>query len=185
MFAVCAVALLCLVSVSHSAPLACEDVARPLDQLDPLHLAGRWALVAGGMTDAAYLEKFKTRDSAAINYPNASETPITSFTRSFNFNDSCQHLQSNITLEGSGFIFHQYNITVTFLYTSCPDCLLMRFDDESKKPLRMYLFSRRRELEQKEIEEFSAQAKCLNMLPPASDMYSPERCTGVMHDQLN
>lgn len=165
MFAACAIALLCWVSVSHSAPLACEDVARPLDQLDPRHLAGSWALVAGAMREQAHLEKFKTRESASVHF--ASETPITSFRRSFNINDSCQHLQSNITLEGSGFSFDQLiNITVTFLQTSCPDCMVMRFDDGSKETLRMYLFSRRREVEEKEMEEFTAQAKCMNMLPP-------------------
>lgn len=53
MFAVCAITLLCCVSVSQSAPLACEDSARSLDQLDSHHLEARWALVAGSLSDPA------------------------------------------------------------------------------------------------------------------------------------
>lgn len=175
MLAASAITLLCLVSVSLSAPPACEDVARPLDQMDPRHLAGSWALVAGAMKDQAHEEKFKTTDSAGIHFP--SETPITSFTRSANLNESCQHLQYNITLEGNGFSFDQLiNITVTFLHTSCPDCMVMRFDDGSDNTLRMYLFSRRREVEEKEREEFSAQAKCVNMLPPVVMDPTKELC---------
>uniref|UniRef100_A0A671U2A2 Uncharacterized protein n=1 Tax=Sparus aurata TaxID=8175 RepID=A0A671U2A2_SPAAU len=161
MFAVCAIALLCLGSLSHSADPACEDLVRPLDQLDPAHLEGTWTVVAGSMTTPEYSEKFRTGDSASISFVNG-----TTFSRAFRSNDSCQYLNSNITLKGSSFDFHQYNITVTFLQTSCPDCLLLRFDNMSKEFQRMYLFSRRREVEQKEMDEFTAQAQCLNSLPP-------------------
>lgn len=175
MFAVCAITLLCLVALSHSAPLACEDVARPVDQLDPRFLAGSWVLVAGAMKDQAHEEKFKTRESASVHFP--SETPITSFSRSFYLNESCQHMESNITVEGSGFSFDQLtNITVTFLHTSCQDCMVMRFDDGTKKTLRMYLFSKRRAVEEKEMEEFTAQAKCMNMLPPVVMDPTKELC---------
>lgn len=161
MFAVWAFALLCLVSPSRSADPACEDLVRPVDPLDPAHLEGARSIVAGSMTTPEYAEKFKTRDSASISFVNG-----TSFSRVFRSNDSCQYLNSNITLEGSSFNFHQYNITVTFLQTSCPDCLLLRFDNMSKELQRLYLFSKRREVEQKEMDEFAAQAQCLNSLPP-------------------
>lgn len=161
MFALYVTALLCLVSVSNSATLVCEDLVRPLDQLDLHHLVGRWALIAG---NPAHEENFKSRDSASINFVN--ETSKMSFMRVFSFGGSCQYMSSNITFGGSSFKFDKFNITVNFLYTSCPDCVVMRFDNRSKNLLRLYLFSRRREVKQEETEEFGAQSKCLNMLPP-------------------
>ncbi|XP_073324785.1 uncharacterized protein [Pagrus major] len=175
MFAVCAIALLCLVSLSHSAPLACEDLVRPVDQLDPAHLEGTWTLVAGGMSSPEYREKFKTRDSASISFVNG-----TTFTRVFGSNDSCQYLNSNITLEGSSFDFAQYNVTVTFLHTSCQDCILLRFDNMAKEVQRVYLFSRKREVEQKEMDEFTAQTQCLNLLPPVVKDPTKPICPGKM-----
>ncbi|XP_078021154.1 uncharacterized protein LOC144461735 [Epinephelus lanceolatus] len=165
MFAVYVITLLCLVSVSHSAPLACEDLVRPLNQLDLHHLEGRWVLVAGSLSDPAHLEKFKKRDSARIIFTNANETSKMSFTRVFGFNDSCQYMHANIKLEGSSFTFGGFNLTVTVLHMSCPDCVVMRFD-EPKRLLRLYLFSRRREVEPEEMEVFRAQAVCLDMPPP-------------------
>uniref|UniRef100_A0A8C4EC96 Apolipoprotein M n=1 Tax=Dicentrarchus labrax TaxID=13489 RepID=A0A8C4EC96_DICLA len=154
-------------------PLTCEDLVRPLDQLDLHHLEGRRALVAGSLSDPAHLEHFKRRESASINFAN--ETSKTSIIRVFGFGDSCEYLNSSIRLEGSGFTFYHNNLTVTVLYTSCPDCLVIRFDNESKL-LRLYLFSRRREVEQKEMEEFSTQAKCLNMPPPVMMDPTKELC---------
>ncbi len=176
MFALCVIAFLCLMPVSHSAPLACDNTVRLLDQLDLHHLEGRWALIAVSLNNSAELEKFKSRESASINFVNASETSTVSLMRAFHLNGSCQYMQSNITLEGSGFTFSGFNISVAVLFTSCPDCLVMRFDNESKKPVRVHLFSRRREVEQKEMEEFRAQAECLNMFPPAVMDPTKELC---------
>ncbi|XP_074486556.1 uncharacterized protein LOC141764831 [Sebastes fasciatus] len=180
MFAVCAVALFCLMSVSHSAPLSCEDLVRPLDQLDPHHLEGRWALVAGSLGNPEHLESFKRRNSSTINFSNAGANSTILYTPNVDFGGKCVYHTYNISLEGSTFTFDvrdPVNLTVTFLRTSCPDCLPMRFDDsESKKPLRLFLFSRRRELEQKEMEEYGAQVECLNMLPPAVMDPNKELC---------
>lgn len=170
-----AIVFLCLVSVSNSATLVCEDLVRPIDQLDHIFV-GRWALAAGGLTtlQSAYVEKFKTRDSASIHFLN--ETSKMTLMRAFSFGDSCYYSNSSITVGESGFSFADYNTTVTFLYTSCPDCMLMRFDNESKDPLRLYLFSRSREMKEEEVEEFKAQAKCFNMLPPIMMDPTKELC---------
>ncbi|KAL7403662.1 hypothetical protein ABVT39_003421 [Epinephelus coioides] len=166
MFDVCAIALLCLVSLSHSAPLSCEDLVRPLEQLDPRHLEGRRALVAGSLSHLPYMERFKDRDSATVNFVNnTSETNI-SMSRSMSSHNACHYMSYNISLEGSSFTYEDGNITTTFIYTSCHDCILMSFDVESGKRQHFYLFSRRRELEHTEMEEFRAQVKCLNMPPP-------------------
>ncbi|XP_078021145.1 uncharacterized protein LOC144461733 [Epinephelus lanceolatus] len=167
--AACAIALLCLVSLSHSAPLSCEDLVRPLDQLDPHHLEGRWVLVAGSMSHPLYLERFKQSDSATVNFSsNTSDTHI-SYSRSIHFNNDCLYDTYNISLEGSSFTFDgtdKSNLSANFIHTSCQDCILMRMNKESGKRQHFYLLSRRRQLEQKEMEEFRAQLKCLNMPPP-------------------
>uniref|UniRef100_A0A3Q1BFE4 Apolipoprotein M n=1 Tax=Amphiprion ocellaris TaxID=80972 RepID=A0A3Q1BFE4_AMPOC len=176
MFAVYAIALLCWMSVSHSAPLDCKNLLRPSDQVDLPHLEGRWVLIAGSVSDPAHLEKFKSRDSAIITFANHSDASKVSFTRIFSFGDSCQYMKSNITLQGSGFTFEQFNVTVTVLQTSCQDCAVMRFDDQSKKPVRFYLFSRKRDVEQKDLEEFKAQTECLKMSEPSIMDPTKELC---------
>ncbi|XP_034733566.1 uncharacterized protein LOC117948160 [Etheostoma cragini] len=168
--AVCAITLLCLVSGSLAAPLACEVLVRPFDQLDLGRLEGRWAMVAGALSDHLYLQRFKQRDSATINFSsNTSDTNI-SYSRSIHLNNQCLYHSYNISLEGSSFTYDgtdKSNLTGNFVHTSCQDCVLMRMNVESGKRQHFYLFSRRRQLEQKEMEEFRAQVKCLNMPPPA------------------
>ncbi|KAI3352462.1 hypothetical protein L3Q82_005416 [Scortum barcoo] len=169
MFAACVIALLCLASMIHSAPQDCQDVIQPLDQLDPDHLEGRWPLVAGSLSDPAHLEFFRNRNSSSITFSNASATSNIVYTPSVSAGGKCFYKSYNVSLEGSTLTFDvrdQVNLTLTFLHTSCPDCLVMRFDNESKKVLRLWLFSRRREVKQREMEEFKAQVECLNMPPP-------------------
>ncbi|XP_026159568.1 uncharacterized protein LOC113128443 [Mastacembelus armatus] len=169
-FAACAIALLCLVSVSLSAPLACEDLVRPLDQLDHGHLEGRWALVAGSLSYLPNLKRFRRRDSATVNFPsNISDTTF-SYSRSIRSDNKCLYNSYNITLDGSNFTYDgtdKSNFSANFVHTSCRDCLVMHFNIVSKKHHHFYLFSRRRQLEQEEMEEFRAQVDCLNLPAPA------------------
>ena len=168
--AACAITLLCLVSVSRSAPLVCEVLVQPLVQLDLGRLEGRWAMVAGTLNNLTYLERFKQRESATVNFSsNTSDTNV-SYSSSIHLNNKCLYHSYNISLEGSSFTYDgtdKSNLTGNFVHTSCQDCLLMRLNVESGKRQHFYLFSRRRQLEQKEMEEFRAQVKCLNMPPPA------------------
>uniref|UniRef100_A0A8P4K9X0 Apolipoprotein M n=1 Tax=Dicentrarchus labrax TaxID=13489 RepID=A0A8P4K9X0_DICLA len=179
MFTVCAIAIFCMVSVGHSAPLACEDAVRPLVQLDPHHLEGTWALVAASLSDPVLLEFFKCRNSSSVNFSNASATSDIVYTPSVNAGGKCHFQSYNVSLEGSILTFdeqHQVNLTGIFLYTSCPDCLVMRFDNQLKKVMRLHLVSRRREVEPKEMEEFRAQVECLNMPAPVVMDPSKELC---------
>uniref|UniRef100_A0A668AZV5 Apolipoprotein M n=1 Tax=Myripristis murdjan TaxID=586833 RepID=A0A668AZV5_9TELE len=181
MFAVCATVLLYLTSGSHSAPLSCEELVRPLDQLEPHHLEGRWALVAGSLSHPASLDALKLRDSITMYFLNSSETSTTSYTQINRFGDLCQNLPYNISMKGSTFSFdvgNRFNLTGTFLQTSCPDCMVMRWDVESKRrvSLDLYLISRRRELELKEMEEYKAQLECLNLPPPVMMDPTKELC---------
>ncbi|MEQ2186328.1 hypothetical protein GOODEAATRI_027482 [Goodea atripinnis] len=177
--AVCAVALLCLLPVSHSAPLTCEELVRPLVRLDPRHLEGKRALVAGSLSQPQFLERFKQRDSASVNFANSTSDTSISYTRSIRLHDNCTYSSYNITLEGSSFTFDgtdKSNLSAAFIHTSCHDCMLMRMNVESGKRVHFYLFSKRRQLEQEELEEFRAQVKCLNMPPPAVMDPTKELC---------
>ncbi|XP_034044159.1 uncharacterized protein LOC117526217 isoform X2 [Thalassophryne amazonica] len=172
MFVVSAIALLSLMPVSHSAPQACEDLIRPLDHLDPHHLDGRWAMVAGSLSHAASLDALKLRDSITIYFSGVSNTSTTSsYTQVNRFQDQCQYLYYNISTQGSNFTFNvggRFNLTGVMLNTVCPDCLVMRWDVASKKrvSLDLYLLSRRQEVEQEEMEAFKAQLTCLHLPPP-------------------
>ncbi|GAA6232337.1 uncharacterized protein LOC117948160 [Lates japonicus] len=177
--AVCAVALLCFVSVSHSAPLACEELVRPLDQLNLRHLEGRWALVAGSLSHLPNLERFKQRDSATVNFASNTSDSAISYTRGIRLDNKCMYNSYNISLEGSSFTYDgtaQSNFSLNFAHTSCHDCMLMHMKVQSGKQQHFYLFSRRRELEQSEMEEFRAQVECLNMPPPAMMDPTKELC---------
>ncbi|XP_071389102.1 uncharacterized protein [Centroberyx affinis] len=178
MFTLCATVLLSFVSVSHSAPLSCEDLLRPLDQLEPHHLEGRWALVAGSHKDLEVLEALKLKDSATIHFSNSSETSTTTYTRIASFGGKCHYQSYNISIEGSTFTFivgNQFNLTGTFLHTSCPDCIMIRWDVELESQ-RSYLVSRRREVGTEEMEEYKAQLECLKLPSPVVMDPTKELC---------
>lgn len=177
LIAACALTVACLLSGGHAAPLTCDDLVRPLDQLDPRRLEGTWALVAGSLSYLPYLERFKSRDSAAIHFPsNTSETSM-SYTRTLRLNDTCQYDSMNISLEGSSFTYDgTSNLRASFVHTSCRDCVLMLMNVESGKRLHFYLFSRRRQLEEEEMEEFRTQVECLKLPTPAAMDPTKELC---------
>lgn len=181
-FLVVSAVILCWFSVSLAAPLACKELIRPLDQLQPHQLVGRWALVAGGLSYLPSLEKFKERDSASIHFSsNTSSSSSLSYSRSLCLGNTSLHTSYRISLEGSSFTYDgtdKSNISASFVHTSCHDCLLMRMNVHSGTRIHFYLFSRRRRLEQEEMEEFQAQVQCLNMPPPV--VMDPEKqlCEG-------
>ncbi|MED6267247.1 hypothetical protein CHARACLAT_010233 [Characodon lateralis] len=163
MFALCVIVLFCWASVSHSAPTPCENLIRPVESLSFHDVKGSWALVSVSAADPNHLEKQKRSDSGRAFFANYTDRPEISFTRISNVGDSCQYMRTNITLEGSGFVDPQLNITMTLLRRSCPDCIVVRLDKIPGQPSRLYLFSRRRAVEAKEMEEFKAQAECLSL----------------------
>lgn len=168
--------ILCWISMSLAAPLACEELIRPLDELHLHRLVGRWALVAGGLSHLPSLERFRQRDSASINFSSNTSATSLSYTRSLCLGNKTLHTTFNVTLEGSGFTYDgtdKSNVSSSFVYTSCHDCLLMRMNVDSMKRIHFYLFSKRRQLEQEEMEEFKAQVQCLNMPPPV--VMDPEK----------
>lgn len=180
MFPVCVI-LFCLISVSHSAPPVCEKLVHPLDQLDPRQFEGRLAFVAGSISHQPSMDALRQRDSITVYFSNSSETSNFSYTQINRFGDQCQYLPYNISVEGSAFTFdvgNRFNLNGSFLYTSCPDCIVMRWIVQSKKRLSadLYLLSRRREVEQEEMEEFMAQLRCYQLPTPVVMDPTKELC---------
>ncbi|KAK5865954.1 hypothetical protein PBY51_020184 [Eleginops maclovinus] len=181
MFALFATVLLCLLSVSYSAPMVCERLVHPLGRLDPHHFKGGWALVAGILNHAPSMEALKLRDSITMYFSKSSEAPNFTYTQINRFDDQCQYLRYNITVEGSAFTFNvgdRFNLTGDFLYTSCPDCAIMRWIVHSSKrhSMDVYLLSRRREVEEKELEEFRHQLNCYGLPAPVVMDPTKESC---------
>lgn len=170
MFAAYSVILLCLVAASQSAPPACEKLVQPLDQVDPRHLEGGLAFIAGSVNNSLIMEALKVRDSITAYFSNTSETEF-SYIQINRIADRCLHHHYNISLQDSTFTFDvadRFKLKGAFLYTSCPDCVVMRWVVRSTRRNTddLYLLSRRRELRQEEMEEFTAQAGCLQLPSP-------------------
>lgn len=174
---VCALLLLLFLSSacrSRAAPLTCEQLLQPLDRPDPHRLEGTWALVAGSISYPAAMEHFRSRDSASASF-STNQTGIT-MTRTMSLNDRCNYMSINISLEGSSFSFTGDDVSATFTRAPCHDCILMSFDVSSGKRLHLYLYSRRRQLEEQELEEFRRQAECLQLPPPHVTDPTKELC---------
>lgn len=173
MFAV-VIAVLCLVSVSLSAPLSCEDLIQPLDQLDPRNLDGRWALVAGSLEDPRAEAGLRIRDSTTIYASNFTYTQVD------RYGSKCLEGHLNVSVERPTFNFTMFNVNFSgiFIRTSCPDCVVFVFDVSTHRYSRrdLYLFSKRRELGHSEMKEFRAQVQCFNLPPPLVPDPAKELC---------
>uniref|UniRef100_A0A3B3CEK4 Apolipoprotein M n=1 Tax=Oryzias melastigma TaxID=30732 RepID=A0A3B3CEK4_ORYME len=158
-------AVLSLVSVSFSAPLDCQKLIQHLDGFDHLqHASGRWALVAGSVKDSnGFLLQLQTTKSISL------ELGESSFTQFIKSGHECWTFFSNFTLEGRFMkaVVDDSNHTVTFWQTSCSDCRLLTVEVRSSASNSEGIYLRRRQLEEKEMEEFRAQVECLSMPPPA------------------
>lgn len=166
MFAAHIVFLLSLAHLSHSTPQKCGDLLRPLNQLQPRSLEGGWALVSGSLSHHPFMEHFRERESSTVSFSNNTVSNIITWKRSMRSKNKCHYQSYNISLEGGSFTFDDSRVNTTFIYTSCADCILMSFNVESGKRVHFYLFSRRRQLKENEIEEFRQQVGCLKMPPP-------------------
>lgn len=166
-----ALASLLLWALSCSTAPVCEDLVRPLDQLDARQVHGRWALVAGSVDHMASLEALRLRDSITIYISNSSEASVTSYAQVNRFGSTCQPLSYNMSMDASGFTFNvgnRFSLSGSFLRTSCPDCVVMRWSVESSRrtSVDLYLLSRRRMVTQEEMDEYRHQLSCLNLPSP-------------------
>lgn len=181
MIAVVFIILPCLMSVNHAAPPVCEELALPLDQVDPGQFEGGWALVAGSINHQPSMEALRLRDSITVYFSNSSETSRFSYTQINRFGDRCQYLPYNISVAGGSFTFdvgNRFDLKGFFLRTSCPDCMVMQWVVQSarRRSVDLYLLSRRREVEEEVMENFRAQLRCFNLPTPALMDPTKELC---------
>lgn len=179
-FAAHATILLCLLGASQSAPTDCERLVRPLHQVHLHHLEGGWAFIAGSINNSRIMEALKQRGSIAAYFSNSSETHL-SYTQVNRITGQCQQRSYNISFQGSTFSLegnHRFQLNGSFLFTSCPDCAVMRWvvNSARRQTVDLYLLSRRRTLEPEVMEEFKAQVNCLQLPPPAVMDPSEELC---------
>lgn len=180
MFSGVSFTLLCLVSVSLSFPV-CEKLVQPLDLVDLSIFEGGLAFVAGSLNHSPSMDALRQRDSITVYFSNSTEASNFTYTQVNRFGDQCQYLPYNISVKGSTLTFdvaNRFNLTASFLYTSCPDCVVTRWIVESKKrrSLDLYLLSTRRHVMQKELEEFKAQLRCYNLPAPVVMDPTKELC---------
>lgn len=165
MFAVCAVTLLCLMSVRYSASLTCTDLVQPLDQLDLHDLEGRWALVADSLKIIQSENPVQISNSTSIDFYNST------FSKANRLGELCDYFSSSVSIEGPNYDFmfgEMYKFSGTLFRTSCSDCVILSFNIESPdfRSKELCLFSKRRAVKEKEMREFSALVECLKMPEP-------------------
>lgn len=167
MFAMCA-GVLCFLAVSQSARLPCEDLLRPLDQLDYKSLEGKWAEVAAGFPDPGLQSFARFIESFSMDFSTAGGASNMNCIQKIHIHGKCETNSYPTTLVGSTLTYDardEVNPTDTLIHAPCPDCLVMRRDIYTLGTV-LSLFSRRRQLESTEMLEFRHQLECLNMLPP-------------------
>lgn len=180
MFAAHATILLFLVGVSQAAPPVCEQLVQPLGQVHMHQLQGGLAFVAGSVNNSQIMEALKLRGSITAYFSNSSETHV-SYTQVNRIAEQCQWRSYNISFQGATFTFEgngRFQLNGSLLYTSCADCAVMQWAVNSprRQTLDLYLLSRRRKLEQEEMEEFKAQVACMQLPPPVEMDPSEELC---------
>uniref|UniRef100_A0A3Q2EH79 Apolipoprotein M n=1 Tax=Cyprinodon variegatus TaxID=28743 RepID=A0A3Q2EH79_CYPVA len=182
MFAAFAVVILSLFSLSHSTPLVCEKLLHPLESPSPRHVEGRWALIANSDSYGVTRNFIERRDSTTLYFSNSSDPYMISFTQVNRIGNVCQHEHLNISVDGNVFVLRDANknsATGSLLYTSCPDCLVVKvvLEIQGNQIVQLSLLSRRGTVEPKEMEEFRAQLKCSSFPLPFVTDPTKELCS--------
>ncbi|KAL3996375.1 Ras-related protein Rab-7A [Sarotherodon galilaeus] len=84
--------------------------------------------------------------------------------------DKCFTLKTNMTLVNNTLtILHTYRLSGVLLNTGCPDCLVIYSNNTIGRTAvkALQLLSRRVRVSAAEMKEFTKQAECLNLQPPA------------------
>lgn len=167
--------ILCLVSGSLAAPLTCDDVTQPATQTDPSHWYGEWNLVAATMKVVRSLVPFTDNDSFMLHYNNAT------FLTTWRQGSRCSSTHYHVTLEGAHFTTSSSYVAVNgtiFSSSNCPDCILTRIimDSHFFNLEHLCLFSRRKEVNPEELQDFKALVPCLDFKGYVVMDPSKERC---------
>ncbi|KAL3996373.1 6-phosphofructo-2-kinase / fructose-2,6-biphosphatase 4 [Sarotherodon galilaeus] len=166
-----AVTVLGLLSLGHSAPVtSCDNLIQPRE-IHGNQLLGKWVLLGDSRSipGSKMLVQMLMENTWA---------KITAASEANTFNslqiqkkmDKCFTLKEKLTLVNNTLtILHPYRVSGVLLNTGCPDCLVIysnmtvgRIEVRALK-----LLSRRVKVSAAELEEFTKQAECLNLQPPA------------------
>ncbi|CAJ1053561.1 hypothetical protein D5F01_LYC00152 [Xyrichtys novacula] len=182
LFAIRTLAVFSLISASLAASLDCKDVLRPMDKLNPRDWEGMWAMVADSIRVIQSPEPERLSNSTVLYFYNST------FTKA-NLDLTCSYFSNNVTFEGPDYKFDVNGVVKfsgTIFYSSCPDCLVLSFivDSPHYKSQELCLFSKRRSVEETELQEFMAQVKCMDM-PEASVMNPNEELCPYTQAQDN
>ncbi|XP_051241617.1 uncharacterized protein LOC127355148 [Dicentrarchus labrax] len=173
-----AVAVLCLLTGGHSAPVtSCEDLIRPIEIQGRDQLLGKWTLVSESTTvpGSKMLTKMLV-ESAWVKVTVADESDALSVFQAQKMFGRCFTLTSKMTLKNSTLsMVRPVTATQVLLNTGCPDCLVVYSNYTIGESIYsgLQFTSRRRKVSAAELEEFKKQVDCLNLPSPA--ILDPEK----------
>ncbi|XP_076741114.1 uncharacterized protein LOC143419013 [Maylandia zebra] len=163
-----AVAVLGLLSLGHSAPVtSCENLIQPLE-IHGNQLVGKWTQIAAstGIPGSKMLMKMLVV-SAWMNTTAATEANKFNNLYIQKMMGKCFALKTTMTLVNNSLELNNQSSAV-LLNTGCPDCLVIFANDTiGRTTSKLNLLSRRTKVSAAELEEFTKQAECLNLQPPA------------------
>ncbi|XP_029007509.1 uncharacterized protein LOC114856060 [Betta splendens] len=165
-----AIVVLSLTSVCQSTALTCEQLKKPLDQSPDV--SGRWYMIAlssdicliptllNSLLWPSVVVDVTAQDQTTPNIYNANFT--------FNMHDFCDSEVETFVLKSSSLFDVDSNNAPTgepdtLLHTGCPDCLVIKGNDDIN--LLMYL-SRRKTVTDAELKEFETQSECMGWSKP-------------------
>ncbi|XP_039880405.1 uncharacterized protein LOC120729063 [Simochromis diagramma] len=165
-----AVAVLGLLSFGHSAPVtSCENLIQPCE-IHGNQLVGKWTQIAAstGIPGFKMLMKMLVV-SAWMNTTAATEANTFNNLYIQKMMDKCFALKTNMTLVNNTLTVElPFQASAVLLNTGCPDCLVIFSNNTvGRTTSKLNLLSRRTKVSAAELEEFTKQAECLNLQPPA------------------
>ncbi|XP_029989583.1 uncharacterized protein LOC115419100 [Sphaeramia orbicularis] len=162
-----AVVVLSFTSVCWSAPLACNNLLKEVDKGPDL--GGRWYIIAVSSDSClvSSLMKF-LHPSGVVDFtqeeaPNIYDMVATVKMYGFCKNESQTLLHDNNRLMSYDKSTQQTTVTDSLLQTSCPDCVIGKTLNSMNV---LFLFSRRQNVNDDELNEFVKQAECLKYKRP-------------------
>ncbi|XP_067444675.1 uncharacterized protein [Thunnus thynnus] len=167
-----AIVVLSLTSVCQPASLACEKLLKQENKSPDL--SGRWHFIALSANNCwlpllvnALLWPSVAMDITAKDTPNFYDANIKMKIYGYSDNKSTPLFYENNTLFAVDSNNRLTGESLLLLQTGCPDCLVMKMDNDNENDVKAFtLFSRRENVTADELKEFETQAECLGWTKP-------------------
>ncbi|CAI5680159.1 unnamed protein product [Oreochromis niloticus] len=166
-----AVAVLGLLSLGHSAPVtSCENLLQPRE-IYGSQLLGKWMLLAESTSiPGSKMLLQMLMENTWVKITAASEADTFHSLQIQKMMGKCFTWKKNMTLVNNTLtVVGDYRVSGVLLNTGCPDCLVIYSNMTMGriKVRALQLLSTRVRVSAAELEEFTKQAECLNLQPPA------------------